>query len=72
MPSTATRPKLTNPARPHSANDWMNNSLSAAPCRTRNRAIAAKSGAASAVRNRNAMSSWQRRSNARDEVTPCE
>src|SRR5680860_90052 len=66
------RPRLTSPARPHNASDWVNNAFSAAPCRTRNREIATKSGAASAVRNRNAMSSWQRRSNARDDVTPLE
>ena len=72
VPSRATRPNDTSPAWAHNVNDWVNNAFNAAPCRARNRLIATKSGAACAVRNRNAMSSWQRRSNAREEVTPWE
>src|SRR5680860_1397488 len=47
------RAGLVSLGRPHNASDWVNNAFSAAPCRTRNREIATKSGAASAVRNRN-------------------
>jgi len=71
-PIQSDRPNDTNPACAHKLNDWVNSAFSAAPCRVRNRLIATKSGAACAVRNRKAMSSWQRRSNAREEVTPWE
>jgi len=47
-------------------------SLQRRPYLARNRLIATKSGAACAIRNRNAMSSWQRHSNAREDVTPWE
>jgi hypothetical protein len=70
LPSSATIPTDTTPARADSTSTCVNVAASACSWRTRNRAIVAWSGIRFAQITRKATSSRQRRSICRDERSP--
>ncbi len=71
VPSSATCPSRTRPARWHSRNTWTNNPESAIRCRARNLPIVRKSGRCSAVTAMTSTRSSHARAIFRDENRPC-